>query len=138
MLPVLWCAAGADAAGKTPTLSDIQLKPNPHSWSKTASVLYIDSPAGTGFSYSDKTSDYVTNDKLTIDDLEVFVARFFQQYKQLRQLQLYIAGGTCWVFERSIHVELRCRPSRSRSSCSSRLKKLGSCSCKAAAAMCRS
>jgi serine carboxypeptidase-like clade 1 len=88
--------AGADAAGRTPTLSDIQLNPNPHSWSKTASVLYIDSPAGTGFSYAEKPSDYVTNDKMTIDDLEVFVARFFEQYKQLQQLQLYIAGGAIY------------------------------------------
>jgi hypothetical protein len=103
VLHVLFCAAGADAARKTPTLSDIQLNPNPHSWSKTASVLYIDSPAGTGFSYAVKPSDYVTNDKMTIDDLEVFVAQFYEQYKQLRQLQLYIAGegvllsGGCYV-----------------------------------------
>jgi serine carboxypeptidase-like clade 1 len=93
-LTVLHCtAAGADAHSKTPTLSDIQLNPNPHSWSKTATVLYIDSPAGTGFSYADKPSGYVTNDTMTIDDLEVFLARFLEQYRQLRQLQLYIAGA---------------------------------------------
>ncbi|WIA44590.1 hypothetical protein OEZ86_007312 [Tetradesmus obliquus] len=83
---------GADAHGQIPTMSDIELNPNPHSWSKTASVLYIDSPAGTGFSYADKPSGYVTNDTMSIDDLEAFVAKFFQQYPQLRQLQLYTAG----------------------------------------------
>jgi carboxypeptidase C (cathepsin A) len=90
---VLRSAAGSDAPGKTPTLSDIKLNPNSHSWSRTASVLYIDSPAGTGFSYADKPSGYVTNDTATIDDLEVFVGRFYEQYRQLRWLQLYVAGG---------------------------------------------
>lgn len=37
------------------------LEENPFSWNKVASVLYIESPAGVGYSYSDD-KNYTTND----------------------------------------------------------------------------
>lgn len=88
-----YTAADAEAAGRQPTLSDIQLNPNPHSWSKTAHVLYIDSPAGTGFSYTPGESSYHTNDDKTIDDLEAFVEGFFKEHPWLQRQPLYIAGS---------------------------------------------
>lgn len=84
------CFTGTSAS--TATLEDIVLNPNPYSWSKTANVLYIDSPAGTGMSYSKVTNDYATDDDRTIDDLEYFVERFFKEYPELKDLDLYIAG----------------------------------------------
>lgn len=91
----LCLAAGAYAGSRRPTLQDIVLSPNPNSWAKAASVLYIDSPAGTGFSNSAVRSDYITNDQRTIDDLEVFARQFFKQYPELRAKDLYIAGAGC-------------------------------------------
>lgn len=84
--------AAAEAGGRQPSLQDIQLHPNPHSWSRTAHVLYIDSPAGTGFSYTPGESTYHTDDDRTIRDLESFVAGFFQEHAWLREQPLYIAG----------------------------------------------
>jgi hypothetical protein len=47
-------AAGADGGGPAAPASadDVTLRRNPHAWSRAAHVLYVDSPAGTGMSYS--------------------------------------------------------------------------------------
>ena len=39
-----------------------RLRANAHAWNAFASVLFIDSPAFTGFSYSDDTDDLVTGE----------------------------------------------------------------------------
>lgn len=79
-------------------MKDIQLTQNPYSWSKTAHIVYIDSPAGTGFSHTPGQRVYHTDDDKTIQDLEVFVAGFFEVYPRLRQQPLIIAGelGPVW------------------------------------------
>ncbi|KAL4313008.1 hypothetical protein GQ457_01G004440 [Hibiscus cannabinus] len=41
------------------------LKTNPHAWNKVSNVLFIDSPVGSGWSYSDTKSDYETGDSST-------------------------------------------------------------------------
>jgi hypothetical protein len=87
--------AAAEAAGREATLRDIQLTQNPHSWSKTAHIVYIDSPAGTGFSYTPGQDSYHTDDDKTIEDLEVFVAGFMQEHPWLSRQPLYIAGVLC-------------------------------------------
>jgi hypothetical protein len=85
-------ATAAESAGREATLKDIQLTQNPHSWSKTAHIVYIDSPAGTGFSHTPDQRVYHTDDDKTIQDLEVFVAGFFEEHPWLRRQPLYIAG----------------------------------------------
>ncbi len=78
------------------TAEDVRLAPNPFSWSEAASVLYIDSPAGTGLSYSQDKSDYFTNDTQTIDDLAVFLDSWFDLFPDFADQDLYIAGA-CWT-----------------------------------------
>lgn len=91
--------AGAEAAGRDATLADIQLNPNPYSWSKTAHVVYIDSPAGTGFSYTPGEETYYTSDDKTIDDLVVFVAGFFDEHPWLARQPLYVAGKSLCLLQ---------------------------------------
>jgi len=59
-----------------------------------ANVIYLDSPAGVGLSYSDTRSDYKTNDTHTAADADVFLRRFFERYPEFLRNELYIAGQT--------------------------------------------
>ena len=37
---------------------------NTYTWTKLAHVIYLESPAGVGFSYSETDTDYITNDEI--------------------------------------------------------------------------
>ncbi|KAK9846351.1 hypothetical protein WJX81_002116 [Elliptochloris bilobata] len=70
----------------------VNLTLNPWSWSKVASVLYLDSPAGVGLSYSEVSSDYSTNDTTTARDSYAFLQQFFQLFEEFATLPFYITG----------------------------------------------
>ena len=74
----------------THTLAQASL--NEHAWSKVANVIYLDSPAGVGLSYSASRRDYSTNDTHTAADADVFLRRFFGRYPEFLRNELYIAG----------------------------------------------
>ncbi len=66
---------------------------NPYSWTNLAHMIYIESPAGVGFSYSDKSrEDIRSNDtKSGVDNLNAILS-FFQKYPHLKELDFYISG----------------------------------------------
>jgi len=68
------------------------LRANPHSWNKVANVVYLESPAGVGFSYSNTSSDYVVGDKRTAEDAYIFIQNFLAQYPKFRKSQFWITG----------------------------------------------
>ena len=65
---------------------------------QVATVVYVDSPAGTGMSYTPGTppgTDYHSNDEATISDLGYFMEGLWERYPDLAARRLYIAG-TLW------------------------------------------
>ena len=71
----------------------IPAKANPFSWSKAASILYLDSPSGVGYSYSTDTADYSVNDTRTAEDLHAFLLQFLgERHTELASNPLFIAG----------------------------------------------
>ncbi|KAL9675659.1 hypothetical protein QQ045_003863 [Rhodiola kirilowii] len=76
-----------DAGSKLP-----KLHLNQYSWSKVSNILYLDSPAGVGFSYSDDTNDYSTGDLQTASDTHTFLITWFQQYPEFLGNSFYVAG----------------------------------------------
>ncbi|THG09336.1 hypothetical protein TEA_008863 [Camellia sinensis var. sinensis] len=54
---------------------------NRFAWNKAANVLFLESPAGVGFSYSNTTSDYVSGgDKRTASDNYVFLLNWLERF----------------------------------------------------------
>ncbi|KAJ9175581.1 hypothetical protein P3X46_014124 [Hevea brasiliensis] len=66
---------------------------NPYAWNKVANLLFLDSPAGVGFSYSNTSSDiYRVGDKRTAKDAYTFLVNWFERFPQYKHRPFYIAG----------------------------------------------
>ncbi|GMP48362.1 hypothetical protein CsSME_00015740 [Camellia sinensis var. sinensis] len=58
-----------------------------------ANILFLESPAGVGFSYSNTTSDYdMSGDKRTAHDAYVFLINWFKRYPHYKARDFYITG----------------------------------------------
>jgi len=65
---------------------------NPHSWNRIANMLYLEAPAGVGFSYSKVQSDYTTDDNKTAQDNLQALVQWFKKYPQYKARDFYISG----------------------------------------------
>ncbi|KAK6136258.1 hypothetical protein DH2020_029989 [Rehmannia glutinosa] len=66
---------------------------NPYSWNKVANILFLDTPVGVGFSYSNTSSDLLSNgDKRTAAENLEFLLRWFERFPQYRGIDFYITG----------------------------------------------
>ncbi|KAI5681513.1 hypothetical protein M9H77_02741 [Catharanthus roseus] len=66
---------------------------NPYAWNIAANVLFLESPAGVGFSYSNTTSDYKNNgDKLTAADNYAFLVNWLERFPKYKKRNFYISG----------------------------------------------
>jgi len=72
--------------------SNDTLRSNPYSWNKVANMIYLEAPAGVGYSYSNTTADYFTNDNKTAEDNYQFLINFFESYPEFAGNDFYIAG----------------------------------------------
>eukprot|EP00054_Salpingoeca_dolichothecata_P026112 m.185532 g.185532 ORF g.185532 m.185532 type:complete len:447 (-) comp25565_c0_seq1:220-1560(-) len=69
-----------------------QLYYNDYTWAKVANVLYLEAPAGVGFSYSDNPSEYRTNDTSTAEANLAALESFFKLFPEYAQNEFYITG----------------------------------------------
>uniref|UniRef100_A0A7E4V8B1 Carboxypeptidase n=1 Tax=Panagrellus redivivus TaxID=6233 RepID=A0A7E4V8B1_PANRE len=67
------------------------MKQNEYAWNKFASVVYIESPAGVGFSYS-TDGNTQTNDKQTAAENYEAVKQFFGKHPSFRNHSVFIMG----------------------------------------------
>ncbi|XP_056177487.1 serine carboxypeptidase-like 45 [Syzygium oleosum] len=71
---------------------DVLLK-NHYSWNKEANMLYLESPAGVGFSYSVNNSYYNSvDDKMTARDNLAFLCNWFEKFPEYKDRDLFITG----------------------------------------------
>ncbi|TXG54526.1 hypothetical protein EZV62_019782 [Acer yangbiense] len=66
---------------------------NRYSWNNAANVLFLESPAGVGFSYSNTTSDYdKSGDSRTAEDSYVFMVNWLERFPEYKGREFYISG----------------------------------------------
>lgn len=55
-------------------------------------ILFLESPAGVGFSYSNRSSDYRTGDKQTAKDSYTFLINWLERFPEYKTRDFYITG----------------------------------------------
>lgn len=72
---------------------DGTLKSNKYSWSKLASMVFIDSPVGAGWSFESETSERLqSNDALASQDFVAAVSLWFERYPEKAHLPFFFAS----------------------------------------------
>ncbi|KAF8692522.1 hypothetical protein HU200_039623 [Digitaria exilis] len=66
---------------------------NKFAWTREANLLFLESPVGVGFSYSNTTSDLdEIDDALVAEDTYTFLVNWFNRFPQYKSHDFYIAG----------------------------------------------
>ena len=66
-----------------------ELHPNPHAWTRATTMLYVEHPIGTGFSYG---HPYPQSEKEASGDLDAFLQNFFAIFSDLASYDFYVVG----------------------------------------------
>lgn len=98
---VFWLQGGPGGSGlfgkfleNGPT--DVYGNARRQAWTRWASMVWIDNPVGTGFSFvSDNGASFATSDQQIADDLVTFTKQFFTKYPQLQTTPLWIFTERC-------------------------------------------
>jgi len=101
---VLWLNGGPGCSsvgyGATEEIGPFLVNPNgatlsfnEYAWNNESNLLFVESPVGVGFSYSNTTSDYdKLGDNMTGTDTFVFLQNWFLRFPEYRQHDFYITG----------------------------------------------
>ncbi|KAI7727936.1 hypothetical protein M8C21_018558, partial [Ambrosia artemisiifolia] len=65
------------------------LEINPYSWTKVASIIFVDQPAGTGFAYAKTPEAYITNDTLSTLLAYNFIKKWLVDHPKFLNNPLY-------------------------------------------------
>ncbi|XP_046573544.1 probable serine carboxypeptidase CPVL [Haliotis rubra] len=71
---------------------DLKLSPRKTDWSLKHSLLFIDNPVGTGFSFTGNDKGYATTEDDVARDLYSFLLQFYTMFPKFQKNDLYITG----------------------------------------------
>lgn len=64
---------------------------------QAASVLFVDNPVGTGFSYTERSDGYATNVAMVSSDMLVLLGHFFAEKPEFQVIWRFSHDGQCCV-----------------------------------------
>ncbi|GAA5967193.1 hypothetical protein JCM11641_000473 [Rhodosporidiobolus odoratus] len=62
---------------------------NPHSWTESANVIFLDSPVQVGYSYGSKS---VSSSQETAEDIYAFFQLFYEKFPKFKDVPLHVSG----------------------------------------------
>ncbi|OWF48056.1 Lysosomal protective protein [Mizuhopecten yessoensis] len=65
---------------------------NPYSWNLVANMIYLEAPAGVGFSYSPDKLDYKTDDDQVALDNQLALKHFFLKFPEYKANAFFVTG----------------------------------------------
>ncbi|CAK9145731.1 unnamed protein product [Ilex paraguariensis] len=68
------------------------LQRNSKSWNKASNLLFVESPAGVGWSYSNTSSDYTCGDASTARDMHTFMLNWYEKFPEFKSRDLFLTG----------------------------------------------
>ncbi|XP_049717268.1 retinoid-inducible serine carboxypeptidase [Elephas maximus indicus] len=69
---------------------DSNLQPRNTTWLQSASLLFVDNPVGTGFSYVNASDAYTKNLDMVASDMMVLLKTFFDCHREFQTIPFYI------------------------------------------------
>nr|GLL48274.1 hypothetical protein C5167_038516 [Ipomoea trifida] len=76
-----------------PARDGITLNRNPFAWNAEANIIFLESPAGVGFSYSNTTADYdLTGDNSTALDNYAFLVNWLERFPEYKTRDFFLTG----------------------------------------------
>lgn len=120
---ILWLQGGPGSSSmygllkeNGPFIADVDktgrpfIRSNPYRWSANHSVLYIDNPVGTGFSFTDSFDAYPNMVEESTEDLYSFLQQFLKMFPELQKCEFYpfgesYAGKYVPALAHKIHTE---------------------------------
>lgn len=71
-----------------------RLELNLYSWTKVANIIFIDQPAGTGYSYAKTSEGYNCNDTLSVTLTYDFLRKWLMDHPEYLNNPLYVSGDS--------------------------------------------
>ncbi|XXQ35476.1 Carboxypeptidase [Plasmodiophora brassicae] len=65
---------------------------NPYSWNNQATIVFVDQPVGTGYSYATSANDNVRTEQQLADNMYEFLQGLLVQFPQYSSLPFFITG----------------------------------------------
>ncbi|GFY39724.1 lysosomal protective protein [Trichonephila inaurata madagascariensis] len=64
---------------------------NPYAWNRVANVIFLETPAGVGFSYADNENNVTDDDTVSLENYKALL-HFFEKFPQFKKNELYLTG----------------------------------------------
>nr|XP_008165780.1 retinoid-inducible serine carboxypeptidase isoform X1 [Chrysemys picta bellii] len=93
---IMWLQGGPGASGcgfgnfEEIGPLDAELKPRNTTWLQAASLLFVDNPIGTGFSYTNDSDAFAKDLSTVSSDMLVLLKEFFRSMKEFQTIPFYI------------------------------------------------